>query len=1017
MVVKVLDQIVKLFAFFSKLTVDETGYAMRSFMELYLTQNFSQETVEKYLNIYDVEIESMTISKIGIKHDDKLFEEHINLVRTMCGEIDSNLETVQKTKVSIHIIEFLNYLKSYTSGNESLEALIRFAINNLSISEQILNNILAFAHGQIHQLPNKENLVIASGVQFSSTQSLKTHYIEHLTGKIYFYLIPDANFFLLYIDANDELELAGQSLVKRRIYYFEKGDSIRGKHIIPIYFSTILSHFIKQGSSTVSFVAENISYNFPNSDAGVKELSLSANSGELVAIMGGSGSGKTTCISLLNGTIKPKTGTVKINGIDIFANKNSLEGIMGFVPQDDLLFEELTVRDNLYFNAALCNGKLSSIELETLVDKTLKTLKLFEIKHLTVGTPLNKVISGGQRKRLNIALELIREPHILFLDEPTSGLSSSDSEHLIDLLKEIAMRGKIVILNIHQPSSDIYKLFDKLLILDNFGYSVFYGNQLDAIVYLKSTLELADADKSECTNCGYVNPEQIFKLVEMPKLDSHGNKLTERLISPQNWHKLRLENNVSKSNISKNNVLTPEAVLPTSNLEIPNKFKQFRIFFHRNFKSKISDKQFLLISFLEAPVLGLILGFLTRYTDPVSNRYTFADNENIPAFLFMAILVSLFLGMIISAEEIINDRKILKREAFLNLSKGSFLNAKISLIFAISAIQMSSFLLVSFWILGIKDLFWSYFLILWITSCFANIVGMLLSSVLKSKVAIYVSIPFILIPQIILAGTIVKFDKLNSAITSQEYVPVIGDLMVSRWAYEALAVNQFINNSYYTNIYPYDKERAEATYMANFFIPELENLLGGLTLTKTKEDLANKKKVTKWGFEELSKLYPKVLGSNHPVLLVENQRAGFEFLKKVKEQAVNAINKSTAKKDAFIAKFDKNDIMQKKETYYNSKLASILIANDEINKIFPYNGQLLRKFQPIFFEPQNIYGRSHFYTPSKTIGRYHIPTIIFNITIILCMTLCAYIVLLSQNYNTLQKKSQNTWNFKNIFRI
>ena len=114
--------------------------------------------------------------------------------------------------------------------------------------------------------------------------------------------------------------------------------------------------------------------------------------------------------------------------------------------------------------------------LETLVNRTLEALGLTEAKDLKVGNPLQKTISGGQRKRLNIGLELLREPSVLFVDEPTSGLSSRDSENIMDLLKELSLRGKMVFVVIHQPSSDIFKMFDSLLILDKGGHQIYYGN-------------------------------------------------------------------------------------------------------------------------------------------------------------------------------------------------------------------------------------------------------------------------------------------------------------------------------------------------------------------------------------------------------------------------------------------------------------------------------------------------------------------------------------------------------------
>jgi ABC-type multidrug transport system ATPase subunit len=136
------------------------------------------------------------------------------------------------------------------------------------------------------------------------------------------------------------------------------------------------------------------------------------------------------------------------------------------------------------------------------------------VKDLRVGSPLDKMISGGQRKRLNIALELIREPGVLFVDEPTSGLSSRDSEIIIDLLKTLALKGKVVFVVIHQPSSDIFKVFDKLLILDKGGYPIYLGNPVDGVSHFKNAVNYLNPNESECILCGNVNPEQIFNIIE-----------------------------------------------------------------------------------------------------------------------------------------------------------------------------------------------------------------------------------------------------------------------------------------------------------------------------------------------------------------------------------------------------------------------------------------------------------------------------------------------------------------------
>ena len=174
-------------------------------------------------------------------------------------------------------------------------------------------------------------------------------------------------------------------------------------------------------------------------------------------------------------------------------------------------------------------------EIAEVVDNVLTEMDLYDIRDLKVGNPLNKVISGGQRKRLNIALELIREPTILFADEPTSGLSSVDSEIVMNLLKEQTYRGKLVIINIHQPGSEIYKMFDKVMFIDKGGYQIFYGNPTEAIVYFKSMAGFSNAKEDQCITCGNVNADQMLQIVEAKVINEHGKPTHIRKVSPAEW--------------------------------------------------------------------------------------------------------------------------------------------------------------------------------------------------------------------------------------------------------------------------------------------------------------------------------------------------------------------------------------------------------------------------------------------------------------------------------------------------
>ncbi|MBP1666937.1 MAG: transporter ATP-binding/permease protein, partial [Bacteroidetes bacterium] len=400
------------------------------------------------------------------------------------------------------------------------------------------------------------------------------------------------------------------------------GTSIRNHNIKPLYFSDIVSVFKEDLEHTkIVFEADEIAYKFKSGATGLQKMSFREESGRMIGIMGSSGAGKSTMLNILNGSAKPSEGRVMINGIDIYEDRVKAKGLIGHVSQDDLLMEELTVYQNLYYNTKLCFDHYSEEQITQIVQNLLSNLGLFEIKDIQVGTPLNKMISGGQRKRLNIALELIREPAILFLDEPTSGLSSKDSANIMDLLKDLTLKGKLVFVVIHQPSSEIFKMFDNLLILDTGGYLIYNGNPVDSISYFKSKVHRANWAESECHVCGNVNPEQIFNIVESLVIDEYGKETRTRKISPRDWYDF-----FNNPDPKQTEITYKESILPEITFKIPNWFKQLKVFVTRDMLSKISNLQYMVITLLEAPVLAFILSFIIKYfnvSETNSGGYTF----------------------------------------------------------------------------------------------------------------------------------------------------------------------------------------------------------------------------------------------------------------------------------------------------------------------------------------------------------------------------------------------------------
>ena len=714
------------------------------------------------------------------------------------------------------------------------------------------------------------------------------------------------------------------------------------------------------------------------------DLSFTLKSGELLAIMGGSGTGKTTLLSLLNGSIRPQEGTITINGHDI--SEPATKDLIGFVPQDDLLIEELTVYQNLWFTARLCFEGMSEKDLDHRVMKTLKDLGLDAIKHLKVGSAINKYISGGQRKRLNIALELIREPSVLFLDEPTSGLSSADTEKVINLLKEQTFKGKLIIVNIHQPSSDVYKLFDRLWLLDRGGYPVFDGNPIDAITYFKEAANYADAETSACPTCGNVNPEIVLNIIDEKALSNTGEPSDERKMNPQDWHELYLKKRPQMDAPAVTNI-------PASDQKKPNALKQFAIFLQRNIKTKITNVQYLCITLLVAPLLAVICALLTRFAPP--EGYTVMTNKNLVSYFFMAVIVATFTGMSGSAEEIIRDRTLLKRERFLNLSYASYIWSKIVYMAGVSLIQTLLFILIGNTIMGLHGLFTTWWIILFTTALVASLTGLLLSQCLNSVVAIYISIPILLIPQILLCGLVVSFTDLSPKSTTGN-VPLLGDIIPSRWAYEALAVTSFTDNPYEKNFFDGDKEKYETQYYNMAFLYELQSQLETM---KSKDSLQAKS----------GNKYLDVIHTNLPVITAYcNMQPyqgdnSYESLRKYMLQAEDILkqrsNKITLKQDAKIANFirqnGKESLIELKRDNFNTKLEDCVTGLDQPLMVEVVDKYIVPRKGIIFLTPLSCSGRAPFYSSEKVVGDWHIKTLWFNLFAMFIMGVIVTIMLLT----------------------
>lgn len=995
---RILKALMQLFSIVSE--SNELSDNSRVIVESFLKQQLNQQLVEQYLSLYDEFIEAKNQKSDTEK---KRKRTSVNSVKVLliCTQINEELAQKQKIIVLIRLLEFIYANKE--ASEQELE-FVNTVSETFNIPKDEFDLCLSFVHNTIDNKINSPHVLIINNAKENTYSPCRHISSEGITGELRIIKIETVNMFFVRYFGDSELYLNGILINKSRSHILTPGSSIRSSKVQPIYYSDIISSFFNINTKEkIVFNAENLTYKFKGGNMGLHHFNFSEESGRMVGIMGASGAGKSTLLNLLNGAYVPTTGQITINGIDIHREPDKIEGVIGYVSQDDLLIEELTVFQNLFYNAKLCFDNLSDTEISKRVIDVLSSIGLDQAKDLKVGSPLEKTISGGQRKRLNIALELIREPAVLFVDEPTSGLSSRDSENIMDLLKELALKGKLVFVVIHQPSSEIFKMFDNLLILDTGGYPIYNGNPVDAVVYFKELVNHVNSSESECITCGNVNSEQIFNIIESRVVDEYGNTTSHRKVLPTEWYKYYLEK-IEKSAETFKRLIDK----PNISFNIPNPFRQYKVFVIRDVLSKLTNKQYLLINFLEAPILAFILSYLVRYfNSDVNNHlgYIFRENENVPAYIFMSVIVALFVGLTVSAEEIIRDQKIRKREKFLNLSKGSYLMSKISIMFIISAIQTISFVLIGNTILGIDGMNLTYWLVLFTTSCFANMLGLNISASFNSAVTIYILIPFLVIPQLLLSGVIVKFNKLNPTITLQDKVPVVGEVMASRWAYEALAVHQFKDNEFEKQFYKLDKELKVVEFKKNFWLAKLREKLSStqnnINDASKKEELTNNLILLQHEIAKELENNPKVKFDDLDKLTLTKVNATVFFntknyLQELNNYYLQRFKKANTKRDKLASKLNENQtakdlFIQMKDNFTNDALSDFVKDKNEMNKIIEIDNKLIQKADPIYLSPDGF--RAHFYAPDKKIFGMYVDTYWVNISVIWLMSIFLAITL------------------------
>ncbi len=510
--------------------------------------------------------------------------------------------------------------------------------------------------------------------------------------------------------------------------------------------------------------AAGVVVNAPNGRRLIEPVSMTIFPSELVALMGPAGAGKTTLLKALNGYTKPAEGRVLFNGASLYDYYDRFRQQLGYVPQDDIVHAQLTVSEALYFSARL-RTDLSDEEIRARTLKVLGQLQMLDKKDTQIGSPERKTLSGGQRKRVNIALELINDTPVLFLDEPTSGLSSYDAESVIALLKELSKQGKTIITTIHQPSAHIYKQFDDLIMINRdpgapTGSMVYFGPAYpDSIRFFNSS-------PSGATTTADLSPEML--------LSGMVNKSSEE------WVK-----EFQNSRYNRDFVLARSGKQPTSRsdrtsgdkLDRHFDLRQWFALVKRNIIVKMRDRTQAAILLLQAPLFGALIALVFHSLKPANGFQELATK--LAGAHFLMVVAAIWFGCNNAARDIVGEWTVYRRERMVTLKVPSYVFSKLAVLFALCVFQCFLLLLIVYVFVGLKGSYALDLLVLVVSSLVGVGLGLCISAFSRTTESAIALLPVVLLPVIALGGgvrAIYKFDPT---------VRLIANAIPSRWAFEA----------------------------------------------------------------------------------------------------------------------------------------------------------------------------------------------------------------------------------------
>jgi ABC transport system ATP-binding/permease protein len=895
----------------------------------------SKTVFDNYLNIHvptraKEDAKKLFYELIEKHNSEKGFKKiSLNSVKILriCSEINKQNKIEQKIELLIHLISFTYSLSKLTKWSLEFSKAVSDA---LEIAEKIYLNIKNFTCSEHDNL--YENNLLKNFNAFIAFKPYHNIYVIKCLSSV------------LYIN--------GKTLIEGEFTIIPRGALIEtkeGKHTWDIINDSLSTDLINNFSLQI----DSISYKIGKKQI-LHPTSLRLSSGDSLAVIGTSGAGKSTFLKLI-GNLLPGQKNIRVLS---YENKTK-DFQTAYVPQKEALIPEFTPTQMLHDRKKMisaCRQKLSSYTN----DEILQLVGLNSVSKQRIGDSQKSELSGGQRKSLSIALELLREVDILCLDEPTSGLASGDAIKIADVVNNICEKGKIVIASLHQPSFELLNRFNKLLLIDKGGFPVYFGTPAEAPGYFRKIAEIADNTNLNCPACGSYKPGDLFKILEF----EYNNK---RRINSETWYNYYLKENATSVN-------SEQSIEHTRKTNKGSFFRKTITYLQRDFKRNFVKTYTFLMNLALPIILITLIGLISRAG---STPYTLLDNPNLPAAILMLIVAALFTGMVSTGTYINGDSAFRLTDILIDKKQSAYLFSKLLQATFWSAIASFIFTIGFLNFLGIYGLFSKYYLIVFLTTLFGSLTGLILSKWIRSATLVYLLVPALIIPQLMLSGLVIDYNNLPQYLKNDEYVPAIAEPIVSRWAFEALCISQYTDNDYEFYFNQTKQELHRANYYLFYFIPLLEDTYNA-SIADATQIIDN----------ELNKY------SNFPYIKTDIS-SYIKFLKHYfNESRQNAVNEEDQIKNQLKKVYDINQLSS---NYTNSALNKLLFNVYSEKGYIIKNNNVIRKYAPAYNIPYQRFGRSHMFSPYKRLGNYLLSTHNFNSLILALMNLLIIIVLFIRN--------------------